>query len=160
MFEKRKEEEELPGCLNERRFDNILFSRKRKKDSEYLGYERIITHTTLSHLMRVPLLLSCVWRMLRMPYNEQRSNNQVSFRIWNIRYFYLSWLSKQQTLQFRPIGEFCYDVSLASLWSNWHSVYSNECGIKEIAMIDEVSYRQKTFYQPYKNKILLPGWTI
>ena len=52
MFEKRKEEEESPGCLNERRFDNILFSRKRKKDSEYLGYERIITHTTLSYNAR------------------------------------------------------------------------------------------------------------
>ena len=52
MFEKRKEEEELPGCLFERRFDNILFSRKRKKDSEYLGYERIITHTTLSYNAR------------------------------------------------------------------------------------------------------------
>ena len=52
MFEKRKEEEELPGCLFERRFDNILFSRKRKKDSEYLEYERILTHTTLSYHTR------------------------------------------------------------------------------------------------------------
>ena len=54
MFEKRKEEEESPGCLNERRFDNILFSRKRKKDSEYLEYERILTHIQPSHIMRVP----------------------------------------------------------------------------------------------------------
>ena len=52
MFEKRKEEEELPGCLFERRFDNILFSRKRKKDCKYLEYERILTHTTLSYHAR------------------------------------------------------------------------------------------------------------
>ena len=57
MFKKRKEEEESPGCLNERRFDNILFSRKRKKDSEYLGYERIITHTTLSYNARTTVAI-------------------------------------------------------------------------------------------------------
>ena len=51
MFEKRKEEEESPGCSNERRFDNISFFRKRKKDSKYLGYERIIPRSTLSHLI-------------------------------------------------------------------------------------------------------------
>ena len=148
MFEKRKEEEESPGCSNERRFDNILFFRKRKKDSEYLGYERITTHTTLSHLMRVQLLLSCVWRMLYMPYNEQRSNNQVSFRISNVSCFLFIGIKKQSIVIWWVL--WCINL-IPFLGLNWHRVYANECIQREIAMIDEVSNRQNFFVSTFEN---------